>query len=615
MRRKVAPRQDGDSFTDACAAAKKIRKNANPDLFSQPLNDYGNGQRVIAVSGHRMRYCPEFSAWLVYTGSYWFVDRAHLARRAAQDALLAFSRQTMSRGAQALCSFAHNSLNSQRITAALREAQPHLIATAGQLDLDAHLLNFQNGTVDLRTGRLQRHSARDMISKIVPHAYNPHAQCPGFSKFLGDVLPGLTQYVQKALGYTLTGATSEKAVFVCHGTGNNGKTTLLSTIRSVLGEHYTALLQIDTLMSRPCDNNAMADLADLRGARFVMTSEPQEGQRLAEGRLKRITQGMGHIKTARKYENPFHFPETHKLWIDCNQKPPVSARDEAIWNRLHPIPFEVTIQGQRIDRELQAKLIAESEGILAWMVGGAVQWYSEGLGKPDAVVAAGRQWREEVDQEGASTGACVFAPNAAASEETPNFTKLSHASSTLAVVIQSYEGSPVKECLGSDGIRYLNEYHAYRDGQNRLFDAYSNRILDLKARQPGAIEFFVNSLLPYLGADFAVAVVPSHDPDVKDSGLVQLARRLCERDHRLSDVTDCLIRVKRVDKLAAGGVRSIDVHLTSLHVTNRAPIRNRDVIVLDDVTTTGNSLLAARHLLTAAGARRVILLALGRTVS
>ena len=126
---------------------------------------------------------------------------------------------------------------------------------------------------------------------------------PRHHRFLGRILGGLEDYVQRSIGYSLTGHTSEKAIFFCHGGGNNGKTTLLSLFRDLLGDDYAVLLQIDTLMVRKESNNTQADLADLRGSRFVMTSETEEGQRIAEGKLKRITQGMGKIKTARKCEN------------------------------------------------------------------------------------------------------------------------------------------------------------------------------------------------------------------------------------------------------------------------------------------------------------------------
>jgi putative DNA primase/helicase len=209
----------------------------------------------------------------------------------------------------------------------------------------------------------------------------------------------LLSYLQLALGYSLTGLTSEKSVFLLHGSGDNGKSTLLSTFLKLLDE-YSVLLQIDTLMVRQESNNTQADLADLRGARFVMTSETEEGQRLAEGKLKRITQGMGRIKATRKYENPIEFQETHKLWIDANHLPVIRGTDNAIWNRLHPIPFTVVIPKEKQDRTLPAQFIAEGAGILAWAVEGAIQWCRNGLGKPPEVADAGKSWRAESDQVG-----------------------------------------------------------------------------------------------------------------------------------------------------------------------------------------------------------------------
>jgi putative DNA primase/helicase len=252
--------------------------------------------------------------------------------------------------------------------------------------------------MNLKTGVLEVHRRSDFITKMVRQRYRPDAQCPLFRNFLNRILPGLDDYMQRAAGYSLTGHTSEKVVFVCHGVGNNGKTTLLSLLRDLLGDDYAVLLQIDTLMVRQESNNTQADLADLRGARFVMTSETEAGQRLAEGKLKRISQGMGKIKATRTYENPIEFRETHKLWLDCNHKPLVRGTDNAIWNRLHLIPHEVTIPAEEIDRGLTSKLMAE--GILAWALAGAVRWYEEGLGRPDPVERAGRESRDESDHLG-----------------------------------------------------------------------------------------------------------------------------------------------------------------------------------------------------------------------
>ena len=183
---------------------------------------------------------------------------------------------------------------------------------------------------------------------------------------------------------------------ICHGAGDNGKSTLLELFRVLLGD-YAATINVDSLMAKQIGNNELADLADLRGARFVRSSETEQGQRLNEARLKRITQGMGIIRTCRKYENMIEFPESHTLWIDANHKPTVRGQDNAIWNRLALIPFDVTIPKSEQDQNLGAKLLAEAEGILAWAVAGAVRWYTQGLERPPEVNQAVAAWRAESD--------------------------------------------------------------------------------------------------------------------------------------------------------------------------------------------------------------------------
>ncbi|MEK7752462.1 MAG: phage/plasmid primase, P4 family [Acidobacteriota bacterium] len=393
---------------DFNAAVSVCMADPLPDLLPQLHNDHGNAERLIALDGQDLRYCHAFRKWLVWDGRRWAIDETEQARRRAKGAMLEFLRQAIDRNNQAGEKFARQSLDAKRITNMLSMAECEIFVRPEQLDTAPHLLNFLNGTVDLRTGQLEQQRREDLISKLVRYRYEPRADCPLFGRFLDRILePALIAWLQKAIGYSLTGLTSEKAVFLCHGAGCNGKTTLLSTFLRLL-EEYAVLLQIDTLMVRQESNNSQADLADLRGARFVMTSETEEGQRLAEGKLKRITQGMGKIKAVRKYENPIEFRETHKLWFDANHKPVVRGTDNAIWNRLKPIPFEVVIPPEEIDRELPDKLLAEAEGVLAWAVAGAVRWYVEGLGTPAEVDRANRDWRAESDQVGRFIAECCI---------------------------------------------------------------------------------------------------------------------------------------------------------------------------------------------------------------
>jgi putative DNA primase/helicase len=375
-----------------------------PALLDFGLNDHGNAGRLIALHGDNLRYCHTFKKWLVWDGRRWAIDDAEQARKLGSQTMLEFLRQVIAYVTDdegKLRTFATQSLNNRGITNLLRMAQSEIFVRPADLDIDPYLLNFLNGTIDLRTGKLRPHRREDFITKLVAHRYIPNARCPHFLAFLTEIMGGdreMVRYLQRALGYSLTGCTIEKAVFILFGTGDNGKTTLLSTIRKLI-EEYAMLLQVDTLLVKQESNNTQADLADLRGARFVQTSETEDGQRLAQGKLKRITQGMGSIKAVKKYENPIEFPESHKLWMDTNRKPTITdADDKATFKRLHPIPFTVTIPKERQDPELPAKLLSEAEGILRWIVEGAGIWYRERLGKPRIVEAANQQWMEDSDR-------------------------------------------------------------------------------------------------------------------------------------------------------------------------------------------------------------------------
>ena len=393
---------------------------ASPELVYFLQNDHGNSERIVAMCGSDLRYCHPLKKWLVWDSRRWAVDSCEQSRRLAKSTMLEYLRQSVALESDAAVKFAKSSLDSKRITNALKEAQDQIYVLPGELDQHPYLLNFLNGTVDLRSGGLREHRREDLITKLVHHNYDPAARCPRFMQFLDEVTLSpdgaeaacarserLIDYLRRALGYSLTGVTSEKAVFLLHGPRDNGKSTLLATFLKLLDE-YAVLLQIDTLMVKSGgeNNNTQADLADLRGARFVMTSETEEGQRLAEGKLKRITQGIGRIKATRKYENPIEFDESHKLWIDANHLPVLRSHDDATWRRLHAIPFKVVIE--KPDKQLPRKLLAEAEGILAWAIRGAVDWHRDGLGKPAEVEQTNSAWRKDMDQVGRFVDECCL---------------------------------------------------------------------------------------------------------------------------------------------------------------------------------------------------------------
>jgi len=382
-----------------------------PDLLSQLHNDHGNALRLIAMHGRDVRFCHPMRRWLIWDGKRWLISESGQAYKLSKETMATFLTQALKQSIPEAERFAKQSLDHKRITAMLASAECELPIKPTELDIHPYLLNCLNGTVDLQTGELRAHRRDDYITKLVHVEYRSKAECPIFLQFLrrimgdgpdaseadGERAVRLVSYLQKVFGYSLTGYVSEKVIFCLFGYGNNGKTTLLEAVRFVLWE-YAAQLQIDTLMShRQRESNAsLSDLADLRGARLVTTSEAEQGGRLAEGKLKYLSAGMGEIKTCRKYENPITFKATHKLFIDANHKPIIRGADQAIWNRLKLIPFCVTIPPDEIDKSLLEKLKDEAEGILAWIVEGCRRWRSEGLGDPPEVTKASSVWRSEM---------------------------------------------------------------------------------------------------------------------------------------------------------------------------------------------------------------------------
>jgi putative DNA primase/helicase len=207
----------------------------------------------------------------------------------------------------------------------------------------------------------------------------------------------LVAFIRRALGYTLSGDTSERALFVCHGGGGNGKSTLLETIADMLGD-YAMRTPAETLMVKR-EGQIPNDVAALRGARYVHASETEEGRRLAESFVKDLT-GRDTLAARFMRGEWFQFRPVCKVWLRTNHKPVIRGTDEAMWDRLRLIPFEVRIPEHQQDRELPHKLREELPGILAWAVTGCLLWQVNGLGTPERVRAATQGYRDEMDRLG-----------------------------------------------------------------------------------------------------------------------------------------------------------------------------------------------------------------------
>jgi putative DNA primase/helicase len=299
--------------------------------------------------------------------------------------------------ADELWKWAHRSQHETRITALLKLASVHelIVLAANRLDADPWLLNVKNGTLDLRTGKLRAPRREDYITKLAPVEFHRDAECPRWLQFLEEVFAGdkqLIAFVQRVVGYCLTADTREQCLFMLHGTGANGKTTLLEIVAVMLGEY--ARRADASSFTTAHRRSVRSDLARLRGARFVPAVEVESDARLAEVLVKQVT-GGDTIVASHLYHEEFEFRPTFKVALTVNDLPEIRGEDFAIWRRVRTIPFDVRIS--KPDRTLPAKLHDELSGILAWAVRGCLQWQRRGLGQPGAVVEATESYRTDMD--------------------------------------------------------------------------------------------------------------------------------------------------------------------------------------------------------------------------
>jgi putative DNA primase/helicase len=381
--------------------------------------DYGNAERLVARHGQDLRYCGPFGSWLVWDERRWQRDETGEVVRRAKETLRALLADTAEIDdddtRRQLTKHALASERESRIASAiaLAKSEPTIPVLPEQLDADPWAFNVLNGTIDLRTGELRPHRRADIITRLSPVEYDPNARCPRFERFLDEILmeDDLVTFVQRYAGYSLTGSTREQVFVQLYGGGANGKSTLLETLRAVLGD-YGQQAPAETFLERR--DSIPNDVARLRGARFVAATETGEGRRLNEVLVKRLT-GGDTIAARFMRGEWFEFTPTFKTWLASNHKPEIRGTDEAIWRRIRQIPFTVTIPPDQRDPRLRDALAAELPGILAWAVQGCLDWQHHGLGTSVAVDQATAEYRDEMDVLGGFIAdTCIVLPDVSA---------------------------------------------------------------------------------------------------------------------------------------------------------------------------------------------------------
>ena len=367
---------------------------------------------MVARYGQDLRFCYVWGKWLHWNGCSWQLDEIEQINRLAKTTV----RQIFSEVAQledpeerkTLARHAFKSESHNRVQAMIRmaESEENIPVTPNQLDNHPWLLNCQNGVVDLRTGELLPHQRESLMTKIVSVDYIPDAPAPRWEAFLYRIMherQDLVDFLQRAVGYGLTGETNEQILFLLYGIGANGKTTFLETLRAMLGEyaHHTDFSTFAVKNHDPVRN----DLARLVGTRLVTAIESEEGRRFSEVVVKQLT--GGDALTARfLYREFFEFKPTFKLFLATNHKPVIKGTDHAIWRRIRLVPFTVTIPDEEQDKALNDKLREELPGILAWAVRGCLAWQEQGLGAPEEVLNATQDYKNEMDVLGSFLEEC-----------------------------------------------------------------------------------------------------------------------------------------------------------------------------------------------------------------
>ena len=366
-----------------------------------PYTDTGNAERFRDLFGNKLKYVSGWG-WLYFNGRYWEKENSIVSRyailtiRRIRSEINSTVNEDLK---QRIIRWSFSSESDSKIKAMLSRAQNDSVFLADPDSFDSKplLLNCRNGTIDLDSGALQPHDPNDLITKIVQCDYSADTECPLWLEFLNRVLDGnqeLIDFIQKAIGYSLTGDTREQVLFILYGPGANGKTTFLETIRSLLND-YAGQADFNTFLVSNNDQ-IRNDLARLAGVRFVVAPEVEKGRRLAEAFVKQVT--GGDKVTARFLRKEFfeYYPQ-FKIFMGTNYEPRISGRDDAIWRRIIEIPFSVKIPDEEQDKQLLEKLKAEHEGILAWAVQGCLKWQEEGLGIPPVVEEAVKEYRSEMD--------------------------------------------------------------------------------------------------------------------------------------------------------------------------------------------------------------------------
>ncbi len=385
------------------AIAKSITRYEPNDEENYKLTDVGNAERFVAMFKEDVKYCAIYKKWFIWNGKFWEQDDGTIIEYAIHCVRSIYTYADMlPEGDQRKALIQHalrsESGNKIKLLVQLASGMKDLQIKPDDWDANPWLLNCQNGTINLKTGKLQPFNKADYITRICNTNYDESCPTPLWNQLLETIMSGkrnMVEYLQRALGYSLTGDISEQAMFILHGTGSNGKSTFLNIFSAVMNT-YAQSTSSETFMQKK-NESVNNDVARLKGARYVTAIEMEENKRLAESLIKSVT-GGDKVVTRFLYGEFFEYVPQFKVFLAVNHKPVIRDTTNSIWRRIKIIGFENTFTEATRDKRFAEKIMAnEMPGILAWAVKGCLLWQREGLNDPPEVKRAVGNYKDEMD--------------------------------------------------------------------------------------------------------------------------------------------------------------------------------------------------------------------------
>ena len=365
--------------------------------------EIGRAERFVQSIEETHRFVPETKKWHVCQRGVWKqTDEKQVLDQACtfikKDALRIAGIDDDRDREEAIVEYRRYA-NRSGVSNVAALASFRLRASLDDFDVDDTALCVGNGWIDLKTGERHTHDPTKMFSQACAANFSRFSEARLWRQTVEQVFNRdwrLIDYFQKAVGYSLLGDNREQVLFVCHGSGANGKTVLLETIRDIVGT-YGQTVPVSALMSaKMSGGNSSPEIARLRGVRFALASETEKGQSWSTNRIKQLT-GGDTVAARALYQDVSEFKSKATIWVACNHKPKVDAADKAMWRRIRMIPFDRVFAPEEQNPDLAAMLIEERDGILAWMLQGLMAYHAEGLAEPEAVTEATSRYRDEMD--------------------------------------------------------------------------------------------------------------------------------------------------------------------------------------------------------------------------